>query len=72
VELRWSTAGEAHHVELLGLKGDSVLLARDTSAPALQLEIPWLGTFRWRVSTRDARGIESAPSAEGLIVLVER
>jgi hypothetical protein len=72
VELRWSTAGEAHHVELLGLKGDSVLLARDTSAPALQLEIPWLGTYRWRVSSRDARGIESAPSAEGLIVLVER
>ena len=72
VELRWSPAGVTHHVELLGLKGDAVLIARETGAPPLRLEIPWIGTYRWRVSARDPRGIESAPSADGLIVLVEK
>jgi len=72
VELRWTAKGPAHHLELLPLRGDAVLLARETGAPPLRIEIPWLGTFRWRVSARDARGIESPPSAEGLICLVER
>lgn len=72
VELRWSAIGGSNHVELLGLEGDDVLLARDSARPPLQLEIPWVGTYRWRVFARDARGIESAPSAEGLICLVEK
>jgi hypothetical protein len=41
-------------------------------APPIRVEIPWLGTYRWRVSARDPRGIESPPSAEGLICSVER
>jgi hypothetical protein len=72
VQLRWSAQGASHHVELLGLQGDTVLLARDASAPPLQLEIPWVGTYRWRVSSRDARGIESPPSSDGWICLVDR
>jgi hypothetical protein len=72
IELRWTAPGTSHHVELLGLQGDSVLLARDATASPVQLEIPWVGTYRWRVSSRDARGIESRPSAEGLICLVEK
>jgi hypothetical protein len=73
VELRW-TAKEAStfHVELLGLGGDGVLLARDTGPPPARLEVPWLGTYRWRVSTRDARGVEGPPSSTGLVCLVER
>ena len=49
-----------------------MLLAREAGAPPLRLEIPWLGTYRWRVSARDARGIESRPSADGLICSVDR
>jgi len=36
------------------------------------LLIPWEGTFRWRVSSRDAQGLESRPSEEGLICVVEK
>jgi hypothetical protein len=72
VELQWSAGGRAHHVELLGLERDEVLLSRDASGPSLRLEVPWLGTYRWRVSTRDERGLESRPSAAGLLCAVER
>ncbi len=72
VELRWSATAPAHRVELLDLERDEVLLARETGAPPLGLEIPWPGTFRWRVSARDARGLESRPSATGLVCSVER
>jgi len=71
-ELTWTVAGPSHHVEILALQGDAVLLAREAAAPPLRLEIPWLGTYRWRVSARDARGVESRPSAEGVICSVDR
>jgi len=71
-ELRWAAGTTPFHVELLALDGDTVLLARDVSAPPLRLELPWLGTYRWRVVARDARGVESRPSSEGLICSVER
>jgi hypothetical protein len=72
VELRWTEAGPSHHVEILDLREDGVLLAREAVRPPLRLEIPWLGTYRWRVSARDARGVESRPSAEGLVCSVDR
>ena len=72
MELRWTARGPAHHVELLALDRDEVLLARDVVAPPLRLELPWPGTYRWRVAARDARGVESRPSAEGLICSVDR
>jgi hypothetical protein len=71
-ELRWTAAGPSYHVEILALEGDGVLLAREAAGPSLRLEIPWLGTYRWRVAARDARGVEGRPSSEGLICAVER
>jgi hypothetical protein len=71
-ELRWTARAPAHRVELLALDHDQVLLARDVAAPPLRLELPGPGTYRWRVAARDARGVESRPSAEGLICSVER
>ena len=72
VALRWTAGGPSHRVEILALKTDEVLLGLDVGAPPVRVEIPWLGTYRWRVSTRDARGIESPPSADGLICSVDR
>jgi hypothetical protein len=72
VELRWAGAGPSHHIQVLALEGDGVLLAREAAGPPLRLELPWLGTYRWRVSVRDARGVESRPSVEGLICSVGR
>ena len=45
---------------------------RDVSQLPFALLIPWEGTFRWRVSSRDAEGLESRPSEEGLICVVEK
>jgi hypothetical protein len=70
-ELRWTAASPAHRVELLALDRDMVLLGRDVGAPPLQLELPWLGTYRWRVAARDARGVEGPPSEPGLICSVD-
>jgi hypothetical protein len=72
VDLRWTAGGPSYRVQLLALAGDEVLFARDVGAPPFRMEIPWLGTYRWRVSARDARGLESLPSTEGVICSVER
>jgi hypothetical protein len=71
-ELTWSAASPGHRVEVLALDRDLVLLAREVQAPPLRLELPWLGTYRWRVAARDARGVESRPSDAGLICSVAR
>ena len=71
-ELRWTARSPAHRVELLALDRDVVLLARDVVTSPLRLELPWPGTYRWRVAARDARGVESRPSVEGLICSVDR
>jgi hypothetical protein len=71
-ELTWSAASPGHRVEVLALDRDVVLLAREVPAPPLRLELPWLGTYRWRVAARDARGVESRPSDVGLICSVDR
>jgi hypothetical protein len=72
VDLRWTAGGPSYRVEILALKADEVIFARDVPAPPLRVEIPWLGTYRWRVSMRDPRGLESPPSADGLICSVEK
>jgi hypothetical protein len=72
VSFSWSPAGAAHHVQLLGLGTDEVVMTRDTGASPASLAVPWLGTYRWRVATRDPRGFEGLPSPEGLICVVEK
>ncbi len=49
-----------------------MLLARNVSDPPVRIDIPWLGTYRWRVSARDDRGLESPPSTEGYVCVVDR
>lgn len=70
LQLRWSGEG-SFQIELLPVGKDVVLLQRDVGSPPVQITVPWEGAFRWRVSARDARGLEGLPSAEGLIA-VER
>jgi hypothetical protein len=71
-ELHWTPRGAEHHVEVLALQEDDVLLARNVTTPPARIEIPWLGTFRWRVSARDAQGLESPPSSPGYVCVVEK
>jgi hypothetical protein len=70
--LSWRQAGATHHLEVLPLESNDVLLERDVGVGPEQMTIPWLGTYRWRVAARDALGLESLPSVEGLICVVEK
>jgi hypothetical protein len=69
VELRWKAGAASYQLELLPVGSDVVLMQRDVSAPPVKIEVPWEGAFRWRVSARDARGLEGLPSADGLIAV---
>jgi hypothetical protein len=69
LELRWPAGEGPFQVELLPVGREVVLRQRDVAQPPLALAIPWPGAFRWRVSRRDARGLEGRPSAEGLIAV---
>jgi hypothetical protein len=68
--LSWDSPGAAFHVQVLAVGSDEVLLAREVAAPPLVLRLPWLGTFRWRVSARDPLGQEGPPSADGHVCVV--
>jgi len=69
--LAWTPNGMRYHVQLLAIDSEEPWLERDVDTASLSLAIPWPGTFRWRVSTRDARGLEGLPSAEGLVCVVQ-
>jgi len=69
VSLSWRSPAAAHQVEVLPVGSDDVLIQRDVGAPPWALTIPWRGAFRWRVATRDERGLEGKPSADGLICI---
>jgi hypothetical protein len=70
--LSWRRAGASHHLEVLRLESSDILLARDVGTGPEEVAIPWLGTYRWRVAARDAVGLESLPSPDGLICVVEK
>jgi len=72
VELRWKGDAASYQLELLPVGSDVVLLQRDVTASPVKIEVPWEGAFRWRVSARDARGLEGLPSADGLIAVDAR
>lgn len=72
VTLTWRAAGASHHVQVLPIEGDEVLIDRDVGNAPASVAIPWPGTFRWRVSVRDQRGLEGLPSAFGFICVVDK
>ena len=67
LDLLWEADAPAYHVEILPVGSDYVLLQQDVGPPPVRLSIPWGGAFRWRVASRDDRGLEGVPSVEGLI-----
>jgi len=69
LELRWEGASPAYQIELLPVGSDVVLLQKDVAAPPARIAVPWEGAFRWRVSSLDRRGLEGAPSVDGLIAV---
>jgi hypothetical protein len=72
VMLSWRSTAAAHHLEVLGVDSDEPLMSRDVEGSPTRIALEWLGTFRWRVTARDANGLESLPSREGLITVVAK
>lgn len=72
VRLNWSPAGSAHHVQILPIDSGDALIARDVGPAPYSISIPWLGTYRWRVSSRDEKGLEGVPSPFGYICVVDK
>jgi len=60
------------HVELLGYDGVEVVRGQDVSGGRVALDVAWTGTFRWRVSAFDARGLEGMPSETGILCVVDK
>jgi hypothetical protein len=71
VAFNWKSKELLHQIAVLPVGSDLVLMHRDVGAPPVKLEIPWTGAFRWRVSTRDERGLEGLP-AEGFVCVVDK
>ena len=67
LELQWEAEAPKFQIEVLPVGSDTVLLQRDVGPPPARLALPWSGAFRWRVASRDERGLEGVPSQEGLI-----
>jgi hypothetical protein len=70
VELSWRPAAAAQHLQVLGIDSEDAVIELDVGPSPHALEIPWVGTFRWRVAVRDELGLEGIPSAEGIICVV--
>ena len=71
IELAGRGPADAHHLELLAVGNDTVLIDRDVGRSPWRVAIPWPGAFRWRVAARDEAGLEGAPSPQGLICVDE-
>ena len=71
LDLSWTPAAVPAHVQILG-PDDRPLLVRDVAGSPLHIEAPELGTYRWRVTLRDARGLEGPPSPYGAFCVVEK
>jgi hypothetical protein len=67
LELRWEAEAPKFQIEVLPVGSDTVLWQRDVGPPPARLALPWSGAFRWRVASRDERGLEGVPSQAGLI-----
>ena len=72
LRLAWTGTAPRYYVEVSTLTGDEIVLTADVSAAEMELRPTWLGTFRYRVSAVDERGVEGAPSAPGLFCVVEK
>ena len=69
LDLVWEADAPAFQIEILPVGLDYVLYQRDVGPPPYQVKVPWSGAFRWRVASRDERGLEGVPSPEGLICI---
>jgi hypothetical protein len=71
VRLVWAGQENAYHLEILSMDSDVPVVSIDVENREFDIRLAWLGTFRWRVASRSGP-VESQPSGEGLICVVEK
>jgi hypothetical protein len=71
VRLVWTGQETAYHLDVLPIDSDVPVMSLDIDNREHDLRLPWLGTFRWRVAGRTGP-VESQPSSEGLVCVVEK
>jgi hypothetical protein len=71
VELLWTGDAQRYFVELLAVHVEEAVFATETGPAPYTLALPWIGTYRWRVTAIDERGLESAPSIEGTVCVID-
>jgi hypothetical protein len=72
VTLRFVSTTRAHRLELLPLDSSQLVMEQDVVEAPARITVPWPGTFRWRLSARDAEGLEGLPSTDGWLVVVAK
>src|SRR5262249_59219546 len=72
VSLQAAAKRASNQIEILPVGSEVVLVQRPVGSPPWRVDIPWLGAFRWRVSSRDDRGLEGRPSSEGQICVDDK
>ena len=71
VRLEWTGASPGYLLEVLPLDSETPVISLDVAGTTREIRLPWLGTFRWRVTGRQG-AIETQSSGEGLICVVEK
>jgi hypothetical protein len=72
VSVQWKGEAERYVVEVLPLHDESAALVYESVGNSQEVQVPWLGLYRWRVMGIARSGLESVPSEEGLICVVEK
>jgi hypothetical protein len=69
--MSWSSSTPVSHLQLIAVPSGDVYFADDIKGSSHQTALP-VGLYRWRVFALRESGLESAPSSEGLICVVDR
>ena len=72
VALRFTSPYKRHHVQVMAFDGGEIVVDRDVGVSPQSLRVPWLGTWRVRLSSVDERGLEGAPAVTGYVVVVDQ
>jgi hypothetical protein len=71
VALHFTSEAQKHHLQVLAFDGTDIVVDRDVGLSPQKLRVPWLGTWRVRLSSVDPRGLEGPSAATGYVVVVE-
>ena len=69
IRLEWISAAKAHQIELTAVGTDAVVFQLAVAGSPVEINVPWPGTYRWRVTPVDGLGIEGLPSRSGIVCI---